>query len=575
MKKVVIVIAWLFFNTCEIRGQIIFFPSDSSAFQCSGCDSVFIFAENFAVTALGAGVGRIRYENKHITGENIPPSLRVKNPVGAILYRHQKLMKKIPAIHGRLDADISIEQVLRQYLVGLNSFQGRSSQGNVKINVWQQSNRQNDFLIFLRNGQILTSFSQQNVSHLPQNMELFTLENFNAPIDSIAGVWIAPPVTGNNFISDKILTYLHEGPLLVEFWDGLGWEMFEKAWISGLIKTTAEDIEMAYAMYPPETKANYAAMISDGRPDMNPAHNLFSVLHNVGINYTVFEGERLSFSIPGNVKLHTAPTPEEKDEQIFRNARAVIEQNSVPFLFIHYHGIDDLNHAYGPDAQRTISHLERMWNWHINLREIWNGTILLISDHGAHAVENADQINNMFRDKGTKGTHGDFRFSDMAVPVILHQGQQRENQRRFISSATIESARNRLFSQVISATDHVTDYAEITLVFGDSIVTLNADSDSRLFDRSFSYQYLRKGKIIQGAVQGRLLQEWIPEKMRDEIVQIIASAYDGHQVAFSAHDVQNNSLILALEDNSFSLYPLKDAYPNRVVKLAHNIEFLK
>ncbi len=577
MKKIVIAIFFVLFNIFKIKAQIIFFPSDSTAFRCEECDSVFIFADNFAVTAIGNGVDRLGYENKQIKGENVPPSLKVRNPVGAILYNPQKSRKKIPVILGRRDAVLSLDQLLRHHLIGLNSFQGCSTQGNVKINVWKQSNKQNDFMVFLCNGRILASELPRNISYLPRNIELFTIQTFSACIDLIVGIWIAPPLTGNNFLSDKILSCLQDGPLLVEFWDGLGWEMFEKAHLSGLIKTRAENIQMAYAMYPPETKTNYAAMITGGLPEIDAEQNLFTTLQSVGIDYAVFEGERLSFPIPGNVKLHTATTPEKKDENIFQNVRAVIERDSIPLLFVHYHGLDDLSHANGPDAQRTINHLKQMWKWHNQLRKSWYGTMLIIADHGSHAIENDNRINNKFRDKGTKGTHGDFRFSDMAVPAILNKGDHLQNPHEIMLSA-IKTARNRLFSQSHSTNDRQPDYAEITLVFGDSIISINASTDFQRFDQTFLYQYMKKGINLKGEVRGRLLRQLIPANRREEVEQLIVHAFDGNQVAFSAHDLKNNSLVLALEvntDYSFSLYPITDPYPNRVVKWVRRIEFLK
>ncbi|MBD3290129.1 hypothetical protein GF337_15085 [candidate division KSB1 bacterium] len=570
MKKLVIAVVF-FLILAELKAQVIFFPADSAVFQCDDIDSLFIFTREFGVTAHGNGIKRLRYEGGRITAQNIPPSLKVRNPVAAILYSHRKPLPEIPAILGRLDTQISLDRLLRHYLFGLNKFRGTSEQGEVKINVWQPAEKSSVFLIFLENGKIHTNRMPRKSAYQPANLVSLTLDIFHENMDSIAGVWVSPPSTGNNFLAGKILSLLEHAPLLVEFWDGFGWEMLEKAFLSGTIDPDGAEVQMAYSIFPPETQTNYAAKITDGCISTAAELNIFTALHSAGIDYAVLEGERLPFSIPGNVKLHTADSSEEKDERIFQSLLAVIESDTIPFIFAHYHGLDDLSHAYGPDDPRTVDHLKQLWKWHLQLRESWHGTMLIISDHGSHAVANDDKLNIKFVDKGTKGTHGDFRFSDMAVPLISRTGQKQQ----IISREKIEIARNLLFGAIPQANDATKDLSQLIFVFDDSSDTLDAQNDAQKFDQTFSFSYLKKGNAFEGEIQGRLLKEWLPVSMKGKIDQIIVRSYDGNQIAFSARDLEKNTLVLALErepEYSFTLYPLKDRFPNRMVKWVGSIE---
>ncbi|MFA9422922.1 MAG: alkaline phosphatase family protein, partial [Sedimentibacter sp.] len=76
------------------------------------------------------------------------------------------------------------------------------------------------------------------------------------------------------------------------------------------------------------------------------------------------------------------------------------------FIFVHFHGIDDRGHSYGPEADETMLYIKLIDSYISELSNIWDGTIILTADHGMHETENG-------------GTHGECRYSDMVVPYFL------------------------------------------------------------------------------------------------------------------------------------------------------------
>ena len=561
----------------RLNSQVIFFPDESTDIFSSPLDSVFIFTKDLAVTANGKNLGRLHFKNNKIVGENIPPTLNLKNPIGAILYHQLHPYPEIPVIIGRLDRKISLNEFVREYLLNMSIFKGLSEKGSIKINVWQKNSSSESFLIFLKDGRILGSNKENFQCDPPKNFSLFEITQLHEIEKDIAGVWIYPPEIGANQITSQILKLMQSGPLLVEYWDGLGWQFFEAAFLNREINGDLGKIKMAFSLFPPETETNYSAMVSGGLTNITGKYNLFSTLDSLKIEFKVLEGEKLLFQIPGDVRLHSANSPEKKDEAIFQSTLFIIRNTQPPLLFLHYHGLDDLNHSYGPHDNRTIEHFQQLWNWHRELLKQWSGNILIVSDHGAHSIEKPE--NRHSKTKNTKGTHGDFIFADMAVPIIEQVGLGEKRTDFKLSSKQAEQIWNMLGNPISLTNKSVLDQPgalEITINKQSKFFTI--DRDSILFSHEFYFDYLKKGLPLRGHFRGIRLIDLLNGIELSAIKQIIAYSYDGVQVAFSNDDLLKNELVVGLEsdtqrfEEAFTLYPLKDKFPNRMVKQLKRIE---
>ena len=563
----------------KLNSQIISFPYDSTKFISDKIDSVFIFTEDLAVTASGKNLERLQFKNNQIYGEDIPPTLRLRNPIGAMLYRQNYSYEEIPVIIGRLDRKIPMDELVREYLLNLSNFKGHSEKSGIKINVWQKDSLRESFLIFLNDGRVFGSDDENWLNIPTKNLSLFEITQLPEIEKDVAGVWIYPPEIGVNQVTAEFLRLMQTGPLLVEYWDGLGWQFLEEAFLSQVIKGELGKVQMAFSLFPPETEINYSAMVSGGLTDIINKHNLFSALDIVGIEYQVLEGEKINFPIPGKVKMHSAITPEKKDEGIFQSAFSIIKNFHPPLLFLHYHGLDDLNHSFGPYGERTVKYFQRLWQWHQELRGEWSGNMLIVSDHGAHSIENEAQLNRKLISKDTKGTHGDFIFADMAVPIIEQAGLGEKKVDFKLTSEQAEQIWNMLGAPISVIKKKIADQpGTLEIIINNQSKFFTIDRDSNLFSLEFYFDYLKKGIPLRGHFKGIRLIDLLNGIDLSSIKQIVAYSFDDHQVAFSNDDLMKNELVVGLTPDAqnlkeaFILYPLKDKFPNRMVKQLKRIE---
>ena len=80
-------------------------------------------------------------------------------------------------------------------------------------------------------------------------------------------------------------------------------------------------------------------------------------------------------------------------------------------LWIHFHGIDDYGHTYGPADLKVDEKIVEVNGY---LEQIYsalpeNTLIIFFADHGMHAVH----------EEGRSGNHGHLIPEDMLVPVII------------------------------------------------------------------------------------------------------------------------------------------------------------
>lgn len=558
-------------NALHLQSQVVMFPADSSRFALSNrIDSVFIFDQSLGVTAMGKNLGRLLYRNASIHGDSIPRTLKIDHPTGAILYSAETLFREIPVIIGRQNYKFSIDRLLRNYLLGMTEFKGHSEKGGIHINVWQP-NQQIPFLIFQKNGQLIGNVEQNSNGVVTKNFTQFDPQHVKDIVEEIAGVWIYAPEIGNNVMTYEILRRLQQAPLLVEYWDGLGWRIFEECFLGNKLNGRIDHASLAYSLFPPVTETNYQAMISGGLSNLEGKMHLFDCLDSLDIPYHVLEGEKLIFPIQGKVQLHTGKTPEEKDEKVYQSARSLINQTSPALLFLHYHGLDDLAHTFGPYGSRSIDHVRKLWQWHLELRRRWTGNLLIISDHGSHVISADD---NYRKNRDDQGTHGKFIFEDMAIPVIADEGNGKAPIDFKLSSDQARSIWELLGTEKsVASSSQTSKTGALEINFKGNRKSFSAAND-QLFRHEFQFNYLKKGAKLSGKIFGAELQKLVDQFGTSNVRQIIAYSFDGHQVIFSQEDFKNNLLIIGLDaaEQQFTLYPLHDKFPNRIVKQLQKIE---
>lgn len=219
-----------------------------------------------------------------------------------------------------------------------------------------------------------------------------------------------------NHISDNVVLF---------FLDGLSGYQFQSAVQEGLI-TALQETEfytLALTVYPPRTTTASAAIITGRGPSENGVNKsgirqttletICDVVVGHGNTAVAVEGESLSFNL-GDCKTFLSGdrnSDGSTDDNVFRNVVSVIENEIPNFFYIHFHGIDDAGHTYGPDSQKVVEKIIEINGYleQIIERLPENTMVVTFSDHGMHSIDG----------KQDKGNHGNLIAQDMVVFIHI------------------------------------------------------------------------------------------------------------------------------------------------------------
>ena len=179
------------------------------------------------------------------------------------------------------------------------------------------------------------------------------------------------------------------------------------------------------SVYPSVTMVSTAAMLAGATPDRTgvrdrstrdiAAQTILQTVTEAGKRAVVVEGNALPVNMPA-AELRLSGDRDgdgHTDDNTRDNALAVLAEGAPDFMLVHFHGIDDMGHTYGPGSEQV---LERMAAVDGYLEEVVAalppGTLLLIvADHGMHAITGDDGL----------GNHGSLSGEDMFVPIWVVQ----------------------------------------------------------------------------------------------------------------------------------------------------------
>lgn len=205
--------------------------------------------------------------------------------------------------------------------------------------------------------------------------------------------------------------------VMVVLLDGFSLNQFKAADEKGCVDFLSQYFQHeALSVVTPVTNAGYAAIITGKTPDVNGVHDRSMREMNVEsiFDYTI-KNNKKSILLEGDIKIlnteiePTLHTDEDKDgdtdDEMFESALKAAQED-YDFVFIHFHGIDDRGHAYGPMSDETMEYIKLVDNYMEKISDVWKGTIILTPDHGMHETEEG-------------GDHGECRSSDMVVPYFI------------------------------------------------------------------------------------------------------------------------------------------------------------
>jgi len=209
--------------------------------------------------------------------------------------------------------------------------------------------------------------------------------------------------------------------------DAFGYLDVQKAQEQGLIPNLLElgKPKMGLTVYPSVTNVVTAALITGVEPEINGVDQsgkrstktatIFDQLRSNQKQFSVIEGNSLYLT---NLKAEDLILSTDdnqngtNDDEVFQNAINKINARMPDFLWIHFHGIDDSGHTFGPWSPEYIQRVQAIDGYVKRLLDASpsNTLFLITADHGMHSGSEGQRT----------GEHGNLIAEDMLIPLFIY-----------------------------------------------------------------------------------------------------------------------------------------------------------
>ncbi len=247
-----------------------------------------------------------------------------------------------------------------------------------------------------------------------------TIETESKIIENVEGIYLTDNYKSITNAYSHIKEYLDDDKkVMAVLLDGFSYNQFKMADKKSDIPFLNKYFKYpALSVYTPVTNAGFAAIITGQNPNVNGVHDRSYRDMNVdSIFKYALDNNKSSLLLEGDIKiLNTEIEPElhidinkngEIDDEIYESA-LMAAQEDYDLIFIHFHGIDDRGHSFGPYAEETLGYIKTIDEYLKNLSEVWEGAIIITPDHGMHETVEG-------------GGHGICYQSDMIVPYFIKE----------------------------------------------------------------------------------------------------------------------------------------------------------
>lgn len=230
------------------------------------------------------------------------------------------------------------------------------------------------------------------------------------PINDIIGVWFDYHEKGVEYVGNYVKNNPDEKVMVIEI-DGYGYtahEKFKPEFLSSL------NIEPMRTVMPSISNVALASIITGELPNITgiktrPDRELtIDDMFSTRDNAVIVEGNTIliTMSKEQTLSLDTNNSGS-NDDEVYDNSISALNSNP-DLIYIHFHGFDDVAHIYGPYSQQANDKILELDGYIKSLVENFNGTVMVVSDHGQHEKEY----------EGKKGNHGEFIYEDMVIPFF-------------------------------------------------------------------------------------------------------------------------------------------------------------
>lgn len=278
---------------------------------------------------------------------------------------------------------------------------------------------------WLRDGSLLIDGESLDVSQIEivppdlLNQHEASITDVAPTVATALGLRVPAQATG------RVLNVGSADRAVLVFLDAFGYVRYREALADGLLPNIAAVGEplVAVTTYPPITSVATASLLTGAPPEVHgvaqrglrrtDTETLFDVAATNGLRVVAIEGESLPFELR-NAEWQLSGDLDgngSSDDNVLANALAVLRSGQPDILFVHFHGIDDAGHTYGPGAAQERPAISEVDSGVGRIIELLSpGTLLVIfADHGMHEVQ----------EEGRLGNHGHLLERDMFIPIFL------------------------------------------------------------------------------------------------------------------------------------------------------------
>ncbi len=273
----------------------------------------------------------------------------------------------------------------------------------------------NKVFVFTRNGEVVNT--PRDIYLSSDANTVYAIDGSNNRIKDIVGIYLGENYNSITDIYYDAKDYLDNGEkIMVVLLDGFSLEQYRLAEErESLIFLNKHFENEALSVVTPVTNAGFAAMITGETPDVNGVHDRsFRTMKVASIFDYAIKMQKKSVLVEADIKiLNTEIEPilhidinndGDIDDEIYESAKLLAKED-YDFIFLHFHGIDDRGHSYGPKHDETMDYIVKIDRYMEEISNVWDGAIILTADHGMHEIENG-------------GNHGICINEDMVVPYF-------------------------------------------------------------------------------------------------------------------------------------------------------------
>ena len=230
----------------------------------------------------------------------------------------------------------------------------------------------------------------------------------------IRGIWVDPPKLSITELLPQALAALEEGSVLIILLDGLGYLELQRVQPPFL---SCKGAEQARSVFPSITPVALGSILTGELPSKHgvtargmrdlKVPDLFDHAAQLGRESAMVEGTTKVL----NTSIRQILNPDldgdgSTDNEVFAAAREQLEKG-VDLVFVHFHGYDDVAHAFGPFSPEAAEKLLELDRYVQQLCQDFSGTVFVLADHGQHPAT-GDKL----------GDHGQFSLLDLTIPWL-------------------------------------------------------------------------------------------------------------------------------------------------------------